>query len=137
MDFHSRTLGKCCLRALLTDSYSSNFLANSDRLTILPHSSRTLTSGVLTQHTSQIEILFCSKVAAILLCKSATYLTRQECKLETSLHKRISHHESNLSQACGVKLIANCSKNRVRTQPRTRTRVIAFPKSVVLTIQPA
>ncbi|GBM12871.1 hypothetical protein AVEN_114955-1 [Araneus ventricosus] len=51
--------------------------------------------------------LVCSKVAVILLCKSTTNLTRQECKLETSYHKRVSHRASNLSQACRVKLIAN------------------------------
>ncbi|GBM74049.1 hypothetical protein AVEN_101999-1 [Araneus ventricosus] len=77
-----------------------------------------------------------SKAAAILLCKSATNLTRQECKLEASLCKRQSHHASNLSQACGVKLIANYSKNTARTHPRIRTRALPLPKPVSLTTRP-
>ncbi|GBN37696.1 hypothetical protein AVEN_209449-1 [Araneus ventricosus] len=43
----------------------------------------------------------------------------------------------NLSQACGVKFIANYSKTRVRTQPRIQTRDISIPKPVILIIQPA
>ncbi|GBM53522.1 hypothetical protein AVEN_129519-1 [Araneus ventricosus] len=50
---------------------------------------------------------------ALQICKLAARLTWQECKLETSERKRDSHHASNLSQACGVKLIANYSKNRL------------------------
>ncbi|GBM49863.1 hypothetical protein AVEN_191258-1 [Araneus ventricosus] len=38
-------------------------------------------------------------------------------KFETSYSKLRSHHGTNLQQACRVKLIANYSKNRVRTQP--------------------
>ncbi|GBO15210.1 hypothetical protein AVEN_45745-1 [Araneus ventricosus] len=62
----------------------------------------------------------------ILLCKSATNLTRQECKLETSYSKRVSHYASNFSQAWRVKLIANYRKNRVRKQPRVRTPTPRF-----------
>ncbi|GBO36514.1 hypothetical protein AVEN_213583-1, partial [Araneus ventricosus] len=83
-----------------------------------------------------IAILVCSNLA-LQIYKLATNLTRQECKLETSLRKRVSHHASNLSQDSGVKLIANYSKNRVQSQPRIQTRDISLPKPVVLTIQPA
>ncbi|GBN36135.1 hypothetical protein AVEN_47135-1 [Araneus ventricosus] len=67
----------------------------------------------------------CSKLAAS--------LTRQECKLETSYCKRRSQHASNLQQACCVKLIANCSKNRVcrRTSVAlaTQTAGLRLPKT--------
>ncbi|GBN46343.1 hypothetical protein AVEN_139011-1 [Araneus ventricosus] len=85
---------------------------------------------------SQIAILVCNNLA-LQICKLPTNLTRQECKLETSLRKRVSHHASNLSQACGVKLIANYSKNRVRTQPRIRTRDLPLPRPLALTTRPA
>ncbi|GBN76354.1 hypothetical protein AVEN_172627-1 [Araneus ventricosus] len=88
------------------------------------------------KHT-QITILVYSKVAAILLCKFATRMTRQERTLETSYRKRVSHHASNLSQACHVKLTANYSKNRVRRQPWIRTLDIPLPKPVVLTTRQA
>ncbi|GBL90620.1 hypothetical protein AVEN_219295-1 [Araneus ventricosus] len=78
----------------------------------------------------------CSNLA-LQICKLATNLTRQECKLETSYCKRVSHHKSNLPQACCVKLIANYSKNKVRSQPRIRTRDVSFPKTDALTIQSA
>ncbi|GBN02822.1 hypothetical protein AVEN_213877-1 [Araneus ventricosus] len=64
----------------------------------------------------QIAILVCSNLA-LLICKLATTLTGQKCKLETSLRKRLRHHTSNLSNAYGFKLIANCTKNRVRAPP--------------------
>ncbi|GBM27542.1 hypothetical protein AVEN_257854-1 [Araneus ventricosus] len=90
----------------------------------------------LHQSCSNLALQICSNLA-LQICKLATNLTRQECKLETSYRKRVSHHASNLSQACRVKLIANYSKNRVRRQPRIRTRDIPFPKPVVLTTRPA
>ncbi|GBM32648.1 hypothetical protein AVEN_89644-1 [Araneus ventricosus] len=51
----------------------------------------------------------CSKLA-LQICKLAARLIRQECKLETSLQKRRSHHATNLQQACHDKLIANIAK---------------------------
>ncbi|GBM20888.1 hypothetical protein AVEN_253697-1 [Araneus ventricosus] len=48
--------------------------------------------------------------------KVAVSLKRQECKLEASYCKRVSHHKSNLPQVYCVKLIANYSKNRERRQ---------------------
>ncbi|GBN93656.1 hypothetical protein AVEN_29577-1 [Araneus ventricosus] len=61
---------------------------------------------------THIAILVCSKLA-LQICKLAR-LTRQECKLETSLQKRQSHHATNLQQACHVKLIANIAKTEYR-----------------------
>ncbi|GBL87066.1 hypothetical protein AVEN_218762-1 [Araneus ventricosus] len=40
---------------------------------------------------------------------------------------------TNLQQACHFKLIANYSKNRVRTQPRIRTRDRPLPKMTLET----
>ncbi|GBM02913.1 hypothetical protein AVEN_25871-1 [Araneus ventricosus] len=91
---------------------------------------------ILQREVNQIAILVCSNLA-LQICKLATNLTRQECKLETSYCKRVSHHKSNLPQACCIKLIANYSKNRERTQPQIRTRDVLFPKPDTLTIQPA
>ncbi|GBM79970.1 hypothetical protein AVEN_39598-1 [Araneus ventricosus] len=51
----------------------------------------------------------CSNLAPQ-ICKLAASLTRQECKHETSYCKRVSHHASNLQQACCVKHIAEYSK---------------------------
>ncbi|GBN03991.1 hypothetical protein AVEN_177853-1 [Araneus ventricosus] len=65
---------------------------------------------------SQIAILVCIKLAASLHCKSAR-LTRQECKLETSLQKRRSHHATNLQQVCHVKLISNIAKTEYGKKP--------------------
>ncbi|GBN49980.1 hypothetical protein AVEN_162362-1 [Araneus ventricosus] len=65
----------------------------------------------------------------------ATNLTRQECKLETSYCTQVSHHKSNFPQACCIKLIANYSKNRVRTQPRIRSGDKTPPKPVALNIR--
>ncbi|GBM78891.1 hypothetical protein AVEN_12516-1 [Araneus ventricosus] len=55
----------------------------------------------------------CRKLA-LQICKLAVRLIRQECKLETSLQKRRSHHATNLQQVCDVKLIANIAKTEYR-----------------------
>ncbi|GBM96332.1 hypothetical protein AVEN_182468-1 [Araneus ventricosus] len=52
----------------------------------------------------------CSNLA-LQISKLAASLTRQQCKFETSYWKRVSHHASNLQQACCVKHIVNHSKN--------------------------
>ncbi|GBM49543.1 hypothetical protein AVEN_108779-1 [Araneus ventricosus] len=53
----------------------------------------------------------CSKLA-LQICKLAASLTRQECKLETSLKQTCRSDEvtTNLQQASHVKLIANIAK---------------------------
>ncbi|GBN88570.1 hypothetical protein AVEN_142634-1 [Araneus ventricosus] len=72
----------------------------------------------------------CSNLA-LQICKLATNLTRQKCKLEKSYRKRVSHHASNLSPACLVKLIANYSKNS------TKTTLYSNPRHLVsLTCRP-
>ncbi|GBM03808.1 hypothetical protein AVEN_231286-1 [Araneus ventricosus] len=84
---------------------------------------------------TQIAILVCSNLA-LQICKLTTNLTHKY-KLETSYCKRVSHHKSNLPQACCVKLIANYRKNRVQTQPRIRPPPpnIPLPQPVALTTQ--
>ncbi|GBM36172.1 hypothetical protein AVEN_223238-1 [Araneus ventricosus] len=83
-----------------------------------------------------IAILACSNLA-LQIRKLAASLTRQECKHETSYYKQASYHALNLEQACCVKLIAICSKNRVQKQPQIRTSDISLPKPVVVTTRPA
>ncbi|GBN62484.1 hypothetical protein AVEN_224064-1 [Araneus ventricosus] len=85
---------------------------------------------------AQTAILVCSNLA-VQISKLSINLTWQECKLETSYRKRVSHHASNLSQACRVKLIANYSKNGVQRQPRIRTPDTSLPKPGALTTQPS
>ncbi|GBO42205.1 hypothetical protein AVEN_221874-1 [Araneus ventricosus] len=74
----------------------------------------------------------CSNLA-LQIYKLAANLTPQECKFDTSYCKRRSHHASNLQQACCVKLIGNCSKNRVRR----RTPDNPLPKPITLATQQA
>ncbi|GBM30035.1 hypothetical protein AVEN_201612-1 [Araneus ventricosus] len=71
----------------------------------------------------QIAILVCSKFAADLHCKSAS-LSRQVRKCETSLQQVDASLEVTIGRTCSkfavslhYKVIANYSKNRVRTQP--------------------
>ncbi|GBL84043.1 hypothetical protein AVEN_100902-1 [Araneus ventricosus] len=82
---------------------------------------------------SQIAILVCRNLVPQ-NCKLATNLTRQECKFETTYCKRVSHHKSNLTQACCVKLIANTQSTN---KASIRSRDTTHPKPVALTIQPA
>ncbi|GBN42030.1 hypothetical protein AVEN_192525-1 [Araneus ventricosus] len=56
--------------------------------------------------------------------KLAASLIRLECKLETSYCKRVSHHKSNLLQACCVKVITNYSKNKVRRQTSNSKEIL-------------
>ncbi|GBO18642.1 hypothetical protein AVEN_207932-1 [Araneus ventricosus] len=70
-----------------------------------------------------------------LICKLAASLARQESKLETSYCKRVSHHASNLQQACCDKHIANYSK-KYADEPQTRNPDNPLPKPVVYTTQP-
>ncbi|GBO23936.1 hypothetical protein AVEN_88225-1 [Araneus ventricosus] len=72
--------------------------------------------------TTQIVILVCSKFA-LQVCKLSENLSRQMCKCETSLQQLNASLEVTIGQTCSkftailhCKLIANYSKNRVRTQ---------------------
>ncbi|GBN59226.1 hypothetical protein AVEN_112530-1 [Araneus ventricosus] len=65
-------------------------------------------------------------------------LTWQECKLETSYCKRLSHHALNLQQACCIKHIANYSKIKVRRdEPQIQTPNNPLPKPVAVTTKSA
>ncbi|GBL82428.1 hypothetical protein AVEN_252567-1 [Araneus ventricosus] len=65
----------------------------------------------------------CSRLP-LQICKLTANLSRQECKCETSLQQVNASFEVNMGRTCSkfaadlhCKLIANYSKNRVRTQP--------------------
>ncbi|GBM53103.1 hypothetical protein AVEN_130759-1 [Araneus ventricosus] len=65
---------------------------------------------------TQIAILVSSKVAAILLCKSTTNLTLQECKLETSLQHVNFSFEVTTRQICHKFVTSNSLQTIAKTE---------------------
>ncbi|GBM86701.1 hypothetical protein AVEN_222225-1 [Araneus ventricosus] len=68
---------------------------------------------------TQIAILVCSKVAAILLCKIyklATNLTRQECKPETSLQHVNVSFEVTTRRTCSKLVTSNSLQTIAKTE---------------------
>ncbi|GBN64961.1 hypothetical protein AVEN_169228-1 [Araneus ventricosus] len=78
----------------------------------------------------------CSNLA-LQICKLAARLTRQECKLETSLQHVNASFEVNTLQICHKLFTAKYSRNRVRTQLRIRNSDLPLPKPDALTNRPA
>ncbi|GBM53415.1 hypothetical protein AVEN_73444-1 [Araneus ventricosus] len=76
----------------------------SDRFTIIDQ----------LKESEQIAILVCSKVAAILLCKSASL--RQECKLETSLKQVNANEIVTTRQTCHKLVMSNSMQTIVKTE---------------------
>ncbi|GBN56520.1 hypothetical protein AVEN_270775-1 [Araneus ventricosus] len=77
--------------------------------------------------TTQITVLVCSKLA-LHICKLAAMLTRQECKLETSLKQACRSDEVTKRRTCSKLATSHCkhSKNRVRKKLRIRARDLAL-----------
>ncbi|GBM64295.1 hypothetical protein AVEN_189101-1 [Araneus ventricosus] len=72
-----------------------------------------------------VAISVCSKVAAVLLCKSAESLTRQDRKFETSFQKRRSHQASNLQRTFHVHC-KRAEKREYAYEPWIRTPEISL-----------
>ncbi|GBN16981.1 hypothetical protein AVEN_238201-1 [Araneus ventricosus] len=83
-------------------------------------------SRIVAPITTQI---VCSKVAAILLCKSASLQQIWHGKI-ASLKQVNAYELVTTRQTCRVKLITSYSKSRVRKQLRIRTSDMPLPKPV-------